>query len=63
MPMIMMTSIGERGDANHFSKLGVAAYFPKPVTTSDLYQALGVVINGKIHKKQDLPLITRHNIH
>lgn len=62
MPMIMMTSIGEPGDANHFSQLGFAAYFPKPVTTSDLYQALGVVINGKIHKKQDLPLITRHNI-
>ncbi|BFM17054.1 hypothetical protein R50073_32370 [Maricurvus nonylphenolicus] len=62
MPMIMMTSIGERGDANHFSKLGFAAYFPKPATTSDLYQALGVVIGVKPHNRQDLPLITRHNV-
>ena len=44
--MIMMTSMSERGDAAFFAKLGFSAYFPKPATTSDLFDALTVVLDN-----------------
>lgn len=43
--MIMMTSMSERGDAKYFSELGFSAYFPKPATNSDLYDALSIVMD------------------
>ncbi len=62
MPMIMMTSIGERGDALYFANLGFAAYFPKPATTSDLYNALGIVMKTSETATSKPPLVTRHNV-
>lgn len=62
MPMVMMTSISERGDAHHFSQLGFSAYFSKPATTSDLYNALGIVISNTTTQGKELPLVTRHNV-
>lgn len=43
--MIMMTSMSERGDARFFSELGFSAYFPKPATNSDLFDALSIVVD------------------
>lgn len=63
MPMIMMTSIGERGDAQYFADLGFSAYFPKPTTTSDLFKALTVVIDGGEALTTASPLVTQYNIH
>lgn len=40
--LVMMTSMGHRGDAKYFSDLGFSANFPKPATTSDLFNALSV---------------------
>ena len=45
--LIMMTSIGDPGDARYFDKLGVQGYFPKPVTTSDLFAALAMMIDDE----------------
>ncbi len=48
MKMVMMTSISQGNEAEYFANLGFSAYFPKPATTSDLFDALSVVIdNGK----------------
>ncbi|WDE03024.1 response regulator [Thalassomonas viridans] len=61
--LIMMTSMGERGDASYFAELGFCAYFPKPATTSDLFDALTVVVEGKEALEVAQPLVTTHHLH
>jgi len=61
--MIMMTSMSERGDAQYFADLGFAAYFPKPATTADLFDALAIVLENGEALQQAQPLLTRHHIH
>ncbi|MEY8205649.1 MAG: response regulator [Bermanella sp.] len=58
--LVMMTSMNSRGDARYFAELGFAAYFPKPATTSDLFDALNVVIAGGDALDDASPLVTRH---
>ena len=60
MKLIMMTSMGHLGDARYFAELGFEGYFPKPATTSDLFDALSVVAEGgKVLQDAD-PLVTSH---
>ena len=44
MKLIMMTSISQGNEASFFAEIGFSAYFPKPATTSDLYNALNIVV-------------------
>ena len=41
--LIMLTSIGERGDARHFQDLGFDAYLIKPIKQTQLYDCLRIV--------------------
>ncbi|MBQ4863698.1 response regulator [Pseudoalteromonas sp. MMG013] len=62
MKLVMMTSMGHQGDARFFAELGFAGYFPKPATTSDLFDALAIVAeNGEALAKAE-PLVTSHYI-
>ena len=58
--LVMMTSMSEPGDAQFFADLGFVAYFPKPTTTSDLFDALAVVMGGGEALLAATPLVT-HN--
>jgi CheY-like chemotaxis protein len=58
--LIMMTSMGSRGDARKFADLGFKAYFPKPFSISDLHDAIAVVITGGKVLDQANPLVTQH---
>jgi len=58
MKLVMMTSMGHQGDARFFADLGFDAYFPKPVTTSDLFDALAVVVEDGDALHQAAPLLT-----
>ncbi len=60
LKLIMMTSMGYRGDAEFFAKIGFDAYFPKPATTSDLFNAISVVSESGDAFKQASPLVTHH---
>ena len=60
MKLIMMTSISQRGDAQYFSEMGFSAYFPKPATSSDLYNALSLVGKGGEGLSRAEPLVTHH---
>lgn len=60
MKLVMMTSMGERGDAHYFAKIGFSAYFPKPTTTADLFNALSVVAEDGEALEQAKPLVTHH---
>jgi len=58
MKLVMMTSMGHQGDASFFADLGFSAYFPKPVTTADLFDALAVVKENGEALHQAKPLLT-----
>ena len=58
MKLVMMTSMGKRGDAKYFANIGFSAYFPKPTTTCDLFKALSVVAEGGEILQQASPLVT-----
>ena len=60
MALVMMTSIGHRGDARRLADIGFVAYFPKPVTATDLLAALDVVADGGAALAAADPLVTRH---
>ena len=60
--LIMMTSIGKRGDTKRLEKIGFAAYLQKPVKLSQLYDCLAVVagIQQGADRNGPIPIITRH---
>jgi len=60
MKLIMMTSMAAIGDAKFFSELGFSGYFPKPATTTDLFEALSVVAENGAALHQAEPLVTSH---
>jgi len=60
--LVMMTSIAERGDAQRFADAGFDAYFAKPVTTRDLFDALTVLVDGGEAMSAASPLVTRHHL-
>ena len=66
--LVLMTSLGQRGDARRFRDIGFSAYLIKPVRQSELYECLAelfdclsVVLTNDKDKKQD-SLVTRHSI-
>jgi len=58
MKMVMMTSMSHRGDAKFYADHGFNAYFPKPATTSDLFDALAVVVDGGEALRKASPIVT-----
>ena len=57
--MVMMSSsLSEAGDANYFSSIGFDGYFSKPVTPSDLFDALAILVSGGEVLDKAQPLIT-----
>jgi CheY-like chemotaxis protein len=66
--LVLMTSLGERGDARRFRDIGFSAYLIKPVRQSELYECLAelfdclsvVLTEGK--SKTSESLVTRHTI-
>jgi two-component system, sensor histidine kinase and response regulator len=60
--LIMMTSMGATGDAKYFAELGFSAYFPKPATTSDLFDAITIVLDNSEVLARSLPLVTHEHI-
>ncbi|MGH9470340.1 MAG: response regulator [Terriglobia bacterium] len=62
-PVIMMlTSMGQRGDATRCRELGIAAYLTKPIRQSELREAMLRVLGEKPAEAAGQPLITRHYI-
>ena len=62
--LVLLTSLGRRGDARRFSELGFSAYLLKPVTQRDLTDCLTLVMSGQpidAHLRTQ-PIITRHQL-
>jgi PAS domain S-box-containing protein len=58
--MVMLTSMGTRGDARHFKEIGFAAYATKPIRHQELKTVLSLVLadSGLVQTFQ--PIVTRH---
>jgi two-component system sensor histidine kinase/response regulator len=59
--IVMLTSIGEKGDASRCLQLGIAAYLTKPARQSELLQTLCRVVR-KSPKVEPAALVTRHTL-
>ena len=59
--LVMMTSIGRRGDARRLDEIGFVAYLTKPVRQSDLFDSLAAVLAGETRKAKR-PIVTRHSV-
>ncbi len=57
---IMLTSGGQRGDAQRCKELGIAAYLIKPVLQSDLLATLLRVLGPRSDATVPMPVVTRH---
>jgi CheY-like chemotaxis protein len=65
--LILLTSLGRRGDAKAAQAAGIAAYLTKPIRQSQLYECLGLVLASAPPAtsgaaKPPAPLITRHSL-
>jgi PAS domain S-box-containing protein len=60
VPIMMLTSEGQRGDAARCRDLGVAAYLLKPFAQADLFDAIMNTLG--LSEMRDAPLVTRHSI-
>ncbi|TFH66165.1 MAG: sensor histidine kinase, partial [Gemmatimonadales bacterium] len=61
VPLIMLTSVGLRGDAQLAKEAGVIAYLSKPLRKSDLETTLLQVLD-QTSSHGDQPLVTKHSI-
>jgi PAS domain S-box-containing protein len=59
--IVMLTSAGQRGDAERCRQLGVAAYLLKPIRQAELREALALVL-GAHRQHADIPLVTRYTL-
>jgi len=59
--MIMLTSLGWRGDAKRVKKIGFSAYLSKPVRQSELFNNLLIVLSGGTDVTEE-PIVTRHSV-
>jgi PAS domain S-box-containing protein len=60
--LVMMTSLGRRGDANRLAAIGFSAYLTKPVKQSQLYDCLATILSGRPEAKEAAALVTRHTL-
>jgi signal transduction histidine kinase/CheY-like chemotaxis protein/HPt (histidine-containing phosphotransfer) domain-containing protein len=62
--LVMLTSVGHRGESTKLQQIGFAAYLTKPVKISHLYDCLVTVLSVSAGeaKDSDRPIITRHTL-
>ena len=53
--LVMMTSVGLRGDARRLEKAGFAAYLTKPVKQSHLHDCLATVLGRSLARRENEP--------
>jgi PAS domain S-box-containing protein len=58
--LVMMTSMGYRVDSKRFAEVGFSGYFPKPLTTSNLFDALNIIVDDGEVLDDAAPILTEH---
>ena len=57
--IILLTSLGQKGDAARCKEIGISGYLTKPVKQSELLDAILMALG---HPTGEIPVITRHTI-
>jgi len=60
--VVMLTSVGLRGDAAKCRDIGISAYLPKPLKRSDLLDVMKLVLAPPVHKEDTPLLVTKHSL-
>ena len=60
--LVMLTSLGKRGDAERLAGVGFSGYLPKPIRPALLRKCLALVLGREEATGSDLDLITRHTV-
>jgi len=60
--MVMVTSLGQRGDAAALEQIGFAGYLTKPVRQSQLYDCVALVLGRAAGNAPITGIITRHTV-
>ncbi|MCX5856052.1 MAG: response regulator [Deltaproteobacteria bacterium] len=60
--LVLMTSLGQRGDAKQMEEIGFAAYLTKPARQSELFGCLSVVLVDTAVAQPAQSIVTRHTI-
>jgi signal transduction histidine kinase/DNA-binding response OmpR family regulator len=60
--IMMLTSAGQRGEGARCRELGIAAYLVKPVSQSELLDAIRRVLATKVRLEDERGLVTRHSL-
>jgi len=60
--LVMLTSLGKRGDAERLSGVGFSGYLPKPIRPALLRKCLALVMGREEATGSDQDLITRHTV-
>ncbi len=60
--LVMMTSLGRRGDARRMADIGFTAYLTKPVRHSELFDCLVTALTGTAPRRSTQPIVTRHSV-
>jgi PAS domain S-box-containing protein len=59
--IIMLSSIGQRGDSDRCKEVGISGYLPKPIKKSDLFDAILMTMGLR---SEEMPtVITRHKVY
>jgi signal transduction histidine kinase/DNA-binding response OmpR family regulator len=60
--MVMVTSLGRRGDAAILEQIGFAGYLTKPVHQSHLYDCIALVLGRAAGNITETGIVTRHTV-
>jgi CheY-like chemotaxis protein/HPt (histidine-containing phosphotransfer) domain-containing protein len=59
--ILLLSSTGQRGDADRCKEIGISGYLPKPIKKSDLYDAILMTMGLR---SEEIPtVITRHKVY
>jgi PAS domain S-box-containing protein len=62
--LVLLTSLGLRGEAEQAKRVGFSAYLAKPMRQSQLYDAIATVMNLPLREASapEPPIVTRHSL-
>jgi PAS domain S-box-containing protein len=60
--LILMTSLGQRGDARKMEEIGFAAYLTKPMRQPELFDCLSTVLADRFPARPEHPIVTRYTV-
>jgi signal transduction histidine kinase/DNA-binding response OmpR family regulator len=60
--IVMLTSVGLRGDAAKCREIGISAYLTKPIERSDLLQVIKLVLGRRDVNQEKRALLTTHSL-